>query len=97
MPRVLRILRVLSCFERGVRSLVYAKRRACFWYMSTNRGRGRGRGRVIRKGNEKDVYTDCIFSQKGYLIKWAWKIFHRGFLVPNFLIFFEKLGTKKLL
>ena len=35
-------------------------------------------------------------SQKGYLIKRAWQIFHRGFLIPNFISFFwEKLGTKK--
>ena len=26
-----------------------------------------------------------IFSQQGYLVKWAWYILHRGFLVPNFI------------
>ena len=29
-----------------------------------------------------------IFSQKQYLIKWAWQIFHRGFLIPNFTSLF---------
>ena len=37
-----------------------------------------------------------IFSQKGYIIKWAWQIFHRGLLIPNSVPFFgEKLGSQK--
>ena len=37
------------------------------------------------------------FSQKAYLVKWAWQIFYSGFFVPNFSKEKNeiKLGIKK--
>ena len=35
-----------------------------------------------------------LHSEGGYLIKWAWKIVHRGFLIPNYFIFLGGKLTK---